>query len=298
MDDIYLNISETSTLLNVNPETLRRWDNEGKLPAIKINERGDRRWKKTSVDLFLQGKSPSTKTLYKDYEIILEAEHFQTVSGNFDLIGKYEIIKGKEWKGCAFFCSLLNKFSSGGIPKLMELAEQEIQRMIGNDELEMGVVSTYEYNQGQYSRVYFPEWWKGPIECLLVPQLKVAVRHFCPLAVGVEAWRCTLHFESWNGKDWLTTQFGMKVKHFEHSEYFVEVSAEYLEDFAKTQPNEHGAKIFAINHAVKRFNETADSKGQRSIERIEESRIACWHGKCHLNGQIDIDDFKSGKFNT
>lgn len=290
MDDIYLSISETSTLLNVNPETLRRWDNEGKLPAIKINDRGDRRWKKSSVDLFLQGKSPSTKTLYKDYEIILEAEHFQTVSGNFDLIGKYEIIKGREWKGCAFFCSLLNKFTSGGIPKLMELAEQEIQRLIDNDELEMGIVTTYEYNNGRYSRTYFPEWWQGPVEYLLVPKLKVTIRHFCPLAVGVEAWRCTLHFESWNGDYWVTNQFGEQNK---HSEYFVEVSAEYLEDFTKLEPNLRGAKIFAINHILKRFNETANSDGDRSISKIDEFRVACWHGKCKPSLQIDIDDLKS-----
>jgi excisionase family DNA binding protein len=292
MNDTYLTISETSSLLNVNPETLRRWDNEGKLPAVKINNRGDRRWKKSSVDLFLQGKSPSTKIIYKGFQISLEAEHFKTVSGNFDLIGKYEITKGNEWKGCAFFCSLLNKFSSGGIPKLMELAEQEIQRLIDVDELEMGIVSTYEYEHGQYNRVFFPRWWEGPIEYLLVPHLKVSIRHFCPIAVGVEAWRCVLHFQSWNGSSWLTTQFGKNIR---HSEYFIEVSAEYLESFTSIQPNEHGAKIYAMDHVLKRFNETANSVGERSLDRIDESKVAFWCGKSQIGGQIKIEDLMNKK---
>ena len=31
-----LRIKEAADLLGVNPATLRKWDNEGKLPAIKI----------------------------------------------------------------------------------------------------------------------------------------------------------------------------------------------------------------------------------------------------------------------
>ncbi len=38
-----LRIKEAAELLGVNPATLRKWDNEGKLPAIKISKRGDRR---------------------------------------------------------------------------------------------------------------------------------------------------------------------------------------------------------------------------------------------------------------
>lgn len=44
-----LTIKEVSTLLRVSPLTLKRWGKRGKLPAIRINSRGDRRYKKESV---------------------------------------------------------------------------------------------------------------------------------------------------------------------------------------------------------------------------------------------------------
>ncbi len=49
-----LRIRETAEILGVNPETLRRWDREGKLPAIIINKRGDRRYKKEDIEAFLK----------------------------------------------------------------------------------------------------------------------------------------------------------------------------------------------------------------------------------------------------
>lgn len=44
-----LTIREVSELLRVSPLTLKRWGKRGKLPAIRINSRGDRRYKKESV---------------------------------------------------------------------------------------------------------------------------------------------------------------------------------------------------------------------------------------------------------
>lgn len=49
-----LRIREAAEILGVNPETLRRWDREGKLPAIKISKRGDRRYKKEDIEEFLK----------------------------------------------------------------------------------------------------------------------------------------------------------------------------------------------------------------------------------------------------
>lgn len=44
-----LTISEVSSLLRVSPLTIKRWGKRGKLPAIRINSRGDRRYKKQAV---------------------------------------------------------------------------------------------------------------------------------------------------------------------------------------------------------------------------------------------------------
>jgi len=45
-----LGIREAAEILSVNPETLRRWDRSGKLKAIIISKRGDRRYRE--VDIF------------------------------------------------------------------------------------------------------------------------------------------------------------------------------------------------------------------------------------------------------
>jgi len=49
-----LRIREAAEILGVNPETLRRWDREGKLKAIIISKRGDRRYKKEDIVQFVE----------------------------------------------------------------------------------------------------------------------------------------------------------------------------------------------------------------------------------------------------
>lgn len=44
-----LTIKEVADLLRVSPLTIKRWGKKGKLPAIRINSRGDRRYKKEVV---------------------------------------------------------------------------------------------------------------------------------------------------------------------------------------------------------------------------------------------------------
>ena len=48
-----LTLEEVSKILRVSKITLKRWGKKGKLPAIRINSRGDRRYKKQEVLRFL-----------------------------------------------------------------------------------------------------------------------------------------------------------------------------------------------------------------------------------------------------
>ena len=48
-----LKIREAAEMLSVNPETLRRWDRSGKLKAIIISKRGDRRYNKEDIEKFV-----------------------------------------------------------------------------------------------------------------------------------------------------------------------------------------------------------------------------------------------------
>lgn len=52
-----LTVKEVADLLRVSPLTIKRWGKRGKLPAIRINSRGDRRYKKEAV-LWMLGIQP------------------------------------------------------------------------------------------------------------------------------------------------------------------------------------------------------------------------------------------------
>ncbi len=44
-----LTVKEVAKILRVSPLTIKRWGKKGKLPAIRINSRGDRRYRKEVV---------------------------------------------------------------------------------------------------------------------------------------------------------------------------------------------------------------------------------------------------------
>lgn len=48
-----LNIKQTAQILNVSPWTLRQWDKKGKLVALRIGSRKDRRYKKEDIQKIL-----------------------------------------------------------------------------------------------------------------------------------------------------------------------------------------------------------------------------------------------------
>jgi excisionase family DNA binding protein len=56
-----LTVGEVAELLRVSTLTIKRWGKRGKLPAIRINSRGDRRYKKESV-LWMLGINPDTSS--------------------------------------------------------------------------------------------------------------------------------------------------------------------------------------------------------------------------------------------
>jgi len=56
LDDMpdLLTVREVAEILRVSPLTIKRWGKRGKLPAIRINSRGDRRYRREAV-LWLLG---------------------------------------------------------------------------------------------------------------------------------------------------------------------------------------------------------------------------------------------------
>ncbi len=64
-----LTVREVAEVLRVSPLTIKRWGKRGKLPAIRINSRGDRRYKKEAVLWLLRitqksSSSDSSSTSY------------------------------------------------------------------------------------------------------------------------------------------------------------------------------------------------------------------------------------------
>lgn len=57
-----LTVREVAEVLRVSPLTIKRWGKRGKLPAIRINSRGDRRYKKEAV-LWLLGIQEKGSTI-------------------------------------------------------------------------------------------------------------------------------------------------------------------------------------------------------------------------------------------
>ena len=53
-----MTIREVADLLRISPLTIKRWGKKGKIPAIRINSRGDRRYRKEVV-LRLLGVEPA-----------------------------------------------------------------------------------------------------------------------------------------------------------------------------------------------------------------------------------------------
>lgn len=52
-----LKLSEVAELLNVHPNTLRKWDKKGILKAVRFGERKDRRYKKEDIVKLLNSKT-------------------------------------------------------------------------------------------------------------------------------------------------------------------------------------------------------------------------------------------------
>ncbi|MDP3995657.1 MAG: helix-turn-helix domain-containing protein [bacterium] len=56
-----LTVKEVAEVLRVSPLTIKRWGKRGKLPAIRINSRGDRRYRKEAI-FYLLGIQEKTKS--------------------------------------------------------------------------------------------------------------------------------------------------------------------------------------------------------------------------------------------
>jgi excisionase family DNA binding protein len=55
----FLTVGQAAARLNVHPNTVRRWAEQGLLRAYRIGSRRDRRFPRQDVERFLEGNSPA-----------------------------------------------------------------------------------------------------------------------------------------------------------------------------------------------------------------------------------------------
>jgi len=287
-----LTLAEAAALINVHPETLRRWDNDKTLVAVRVNDRGDRRYRESDILDFMSTHKATishAKTVDIDgYEVKWWGEEgFKTVQGNFHLIGKLYAVKNSEFIGFPFFVDFLEKMRSGtNEDELDKLAMEKVANYIKSKKVFDGDTATFEYLNHSFYEVQNPEWWEGKYSKTLVPGLKVEAHAAHPVTVENKAWRVILYFKSKQGDSWLPTTFGQNPGAVE---YFVWIDAKELADF--DLPNtQKGAEVLAVKFGVDRFKETKNANGNRDITRITEKNSARfdekWVKDCWLPDEL------------
>ncbi len=283
MDTDFLTIGQAAELINVHPETLRRWDRDGILKAIKVNDRGDRRYKRNEILEFVENNSQEIE--YKDIEyenafIIWRTKGFVSMPANFGLIAQIIVKINDEYAGFAFAVGGLQLFAEPNKDyRLQEIAIDKIKDFIDKSKINDEEIYTFEYRNHNFIQVLNPEWWDGKYSKTLVKGLRIEAGPTHSNTSANNSWRVILRFISKNNDLWLTNTFGPNHEYFE---YYVWVNSNELT--RKGLPNSSkGAELLAIEYGIKRFNETADSNSIRDISNITENNAACFEGKCRKN---------------
>ena len=55
-----LTLREVADLLHAHPNSIRRWSDAGLLPVVRIGRRGDRRFRISDLEEFLEGRAEGT----------------------------------------------------------------------------------------------------------------------------------------------------------------------------------------------------------------------------------------------
>lgn len=159
-----LSIQEAADILKLHPETLRRWDREGKLKAIKVGERGDRKYR--SEDL-LKIKAGYEPTKYKNFDIVPHSSGFENPAGTLIRIASF-IVRKKDI--IAVFA-----FTDGGVlihmshphfndEYLLNEAKKIINIFIDNNKVKHLEEYTFEFHPSNYIQVIDPKWWNKTLK--------------------------------------------------------------------------------------------------------------------------------------
>ncbi len=161
-----LSIQEAADILKLHPETLRRWDREGKLKAIKVGERGDRKYRYEDLMKVKAGYEPTT---FKNYEINPYSIGFENPGGTLIRIASFIVRKDDL---VAVFA-----FTDGGMlihmshphlndEYLLNEAKKIINNFIDNNKIKHLEEYTFEFHPSNYIQVINPKWWNKTLKAI------------------------------------------------------------------------------------------------------------------------------------
>lgn len=154
-----ITLQDAAEMLGLHPETLRRWDRSGRLKAVKVNERGDRRYSKDDILKLLNEYKTSLD--YKGYEIHSHSVGFELFPNRFGSIARYIVKQKQTVLGFAFAVAGLALFAMPHITEkdLEDLALETIKKRLDQGNIKNLAEYTYEFSSGQFMEVTNPEWW-------------------------------------------------------------------------------------------------------------------------------------------
>ena len=277
--DKLLTLDQAAKLISVNRETLRRWDNDGKLVSIKLNDRGDRRYRESDILRLISNNRKSAlyslDELYKDFQISWYTDGFVSIPANFGLIAQILIRKNSETIGFAFVVSGFVAFErTGENDNLKKIALDVVRKYIDKQAISDGDVFTYEFSNGKFTEVQNPVWWQGKYSKTLNTELRLEANHSCPIAMDMKAWRVILNFKTKQGDLWLTTGFGPQNNKYEYF-FWIDSESLLMKGLANTAKS---AEIIAVETVKQRFENTRINE-IRDISRINETNSAIYLGK-------------------
>ncbi len=153
-----LSIQEAADFLGVNPETLRRWDRARKLVAVKINERGDRKYRYEDLTKI---KARYQQEKHKGFDIIPYSPGFELFTDRLGIIASFIVRNTDTVSVFAFAVGGLTMFANTNISDddLLEEAKGIIKRHIDNELVKNLEEYTFEYHPSNFISVDNPKWW-------------------------------------------------------------------------------------------------------------------------------------------
>ena len=153
-----LSIQEAADFLGVNPETLRRWDRAGKLVAIKMSDRGDRKYRYEDL---LKMKAGYEQEKHNGFDIIPYSPGFELFTDRLGIVASFIVRTDKIVSVFAFAVGGLTMFAHQDVSDddLLKEAREIMKEHIDNKKIQHLEEYTFEYHPSNFIDVDNPPWW-------------------------------------------------------------------------------------------------------------------------------------------